>query len=281
VEPQLRKIRFSVAIPLLLLHVGAIAALFYFNWTVFVIAVVTWQISGILGITVGYHRLLAHQSFKTYKWVARFHAFCGVLSFQQGPISWVRLHRAHHGHADKIGDPHPQQYGFLFGHLGWPIVDLKGVGESGLRITLPAHLKSDKVIFFLERHFLVLATLSLLTIYLFGGLAAFLWVGCFRIVWTLHVTLMVNSICHRFGYRNFPTDDNSRNNLLVALVTGGEGWHNNHHKFPASPKSGVKWWELDTSWWWILFLSKMGLAWDLRLPDIYVSDEPIGQEIAN
>lgn len=264
---KIRRIRYSVLIPLMLLHLGAFAALFNFNFEAFCISIILWQVSGILGITVGYHRLLAHQSFKTYPIITFIHAFFGALCFQQGPLSWVRLHKAHHAFSDQINDPHPQRYGFLFGHFGWPFIDLVGVGESGLRLKQPRDLKNLKSIVFLEKNFFLIGIISLFLIYYLGGLSYFLWAGCFRIVWTLHVTLFVNSICHRYGYTNFDTNDQSKNNIFVALLTGGEGWHNNHHMYQASPKLGHKWWELDMSWWWILFLSKIGLAWDLRLPN--------------
>jgi len=263
---SVRAIRYSVLIPLIALHIGALAAPFYFSWSAFIWFFILWQVTGTLGITVGYHRLLSHQSFKTYKWITRFHALMGVLSFQQGPLSWVRLHRAHHAYADTDKDPYPQHFGFWFGHMGWPILDVKGIGESGLRMKNPRDLTKDKVLMFLERYNIIIGLASLALIYAVGGLSMFLWAGCARVVWTLHVTLAVNSIGHRWGFQTFKTGDDSKNNFFVALVTAGEGWHNNHHYHPYSARMGLSWWQLDTSWLWIWTLSKLGLAWDVRLP---------------
>lgn len=260
------KVRWKVLVPLVLLHIGALAAPFFFTWSSLLWSLVFWVVTGLFGITTGYHRLLAHRSFKTNRLIKYFHATCGVLAFQQGPVSWVRIHRAHHAFSDSDKDPHAQQYGKFYGHIGWPFLSLEGVGQSSHRYSNPSDISGDKYLLFLEKYSLVIGIGSLVVLYLLGGISLLLWAGCLRVVISLHIAFSVNSIAHRFGYRSFSTKDRSTNNLFVALLSFGEGWHNNHHRFPNSPRMGFGLLELDLSWLWISFLAKLGLAWNLKLP---------------
>jgi len=260
------RVRWRVLVPLTLLHLGAIAAFWHFTWGAFSLAVLLWATTGVFGITVGYHRLLTHQSFETYPVVKWFHLFCASLTLQQGPISWVRLHRAHHAYSDTPADPHPQTYGFFFGHCGWAFLSHATIGRSEDVRRIPRDLAGDPVIQFFENWHYPLFFASLVFFYLVGGLPYLLWAGCFRTAFTLHTTWSVNSLSHRIGYRNFATKDSSTNSRFVSLLTLGEGWHNNHHRYPSSAKQGMRLSEPDFSWAWIQFLRLIGLAWNVRVP---------------
>lgn len=261
------RIRWKVFFPLLLLHMGALAAFWNFTWPAFIAFLVLWAVTGLLGITVGYHRLLAHRSFETHKLVRLFHLICSSISLQQGPISWVRIHRAHHRHSDTRADPHCQLYGFFFGHMGWSFLSHKEIGRSELARTIPNDLRNDKLILFFETYHYHFFIASLVALAWIGGWPLFLWAGCFRTVFVMHITWSVNSLTHRYGYRNYETIDWSTNYWPIGILAWGEGWHNNHHKFPYSARHGLRWWEVDLSWAWIRILKTLGLAWNIKLPD--------------
>lgn len=263
------KIRWHVLIPLVVLHAGALAAFWFVDFYAIGVAVALWVITGMLGITVGYHRLLAHQALEMPRWLKRFHLFCGVLAFQLGPITWVRMHRAHHAYSDRLQDPHPQLFGFWYGHMGWTFLAHKEIGRGPRWKETPQDLLQDPFVSWLERNVLWFFLGSLVLLYALGGLPLLLWAGFFRWAWVSHITWCVNSVGHRFGYRNFETNDQSTNHWLVALLAFGEGWHNNHHRFPSSAKQGLKFWEFDLSWQWIRLLKFFGLAWDVKTPAIY------------
>ena len=265
------RVRFQVLVPLLLFHILSPGAFFFFSWEAFFSFVLLWIVTGMLGVTVGYHRLLAHRSFKTFKLVGWFHALCASISFQQGPLSWVRLHRAHHAYSDSLRDPHPQSEGFFFGHAGWPFLAHRSIGRSELVKRAPRDLAEDPFMVFLERNHLVIGLVFLLVLYLAFGIDMLFWAGFFRIVFVMNATWLVNSVCHRWGYRSHRTKDESRNNALVALLTFGEGWHNNHHAFPSSARQGLRWWEVDLSYAYIRLLGALGLAWDIKLPRVQQS----------
>ncbi len=270
------KIRWTVLIAYFLIHFGAITALFHFTWTGFLSFLILYMLTAMLGITVGYHRLISHQSFKTFPWVMRFHATLGSLAMQLGPLTWANLHRAHHAFSDKVQDPHAQQFGFFFGHIGWSFLAHKSIGRSSLlKKPLPKIFSGDPYLIWLDRNYFWLITTSLVVLYLLGGLPLLLWGGAFRIAWTLHATWFVNSVCHRWGYRLFESSDESRNNWVVAILAWGEGWHNNHHKFPNSARQGLKWWEVDPTWIYLNMLKALGLVWDLKTPANY-APEPLG-----
>lgn len=260
------RIRWQVLLPLIALHLGAFAALFFFDLRAAVLALALWVITGMLGITVGYHRLLNHNAFSTYPWVRRFHAVCASFALQQGPLDWVRVHRAHHANADTDRDPHTQRHGFWYGHMGWPFLSFETLGRSKLLKVVPQDLAQDPWMVFLNRFHLHIVVASLIGLYAWGGLPFLLWAGCFRIVFVMHVTWAVNSLGHRYGYTSYELEDLSTNNWFVAMLTFGEGWHNNHHRFPTSARQGLTPWEVDLSWYWISFLQKIGLAWDVQTP---------------
>jgi len=241
-------------------HVGAIAALFYFSWPAVLTALGLYWIALSLGIGMGYHRLLTHRSYKTPKWIEYLLAICGTLALEGGPMFWVATHRIHHQFSDKDGDPHTPRDGKWWSHIGWMLVgngthcDVKQCGRYA-----PDVCKDRFLVWLSKYHIVPLAILSILLL-VFGGLPFLLWGVFFRVTMGLHATWMVNSLTHFWGSRRFATRDGSRNNWFVALLSFGEGWHNNHHAHPTSARHGLAWYELDISWWEIRLLQAIGLA---------------------
>ncbi len=236
-----------------------------------------------LGITAGYHRLFSHRSFETRLPVRRLLAVAGSMACQGPLISWVAEHRRHHQLSDRDGDPHsPHHHGEGFGgllrglwhaHLGWLFAD-----RGDQRRRYAPDLMAEPAVATVDRNFLVWVGLGLLLPAAAGwavepgwrgALLGLLWGGLARIFLVQHVTWSVNSICHVFGSRPFRVGDRSTNNALCALLSLGEGWHNNHHAFPASARHGLSWWQLDLTWAFILALRAVGLAWVVRLPSAH------------
>jgi len=232
-----------------------------------------------LGVTVGFHRLLTHRSFATYKPVQYVLAVLGSMAVQGPVIGWVADHRKHHAHADEEGDPHsphvghaPGVRGVLAGlwhaHLGWLFTHQ---GRAEKRRFAP-DLLEDQGMRLISRRFvpLVVASVALpalagwaLTGRLTGALTGLLWGGLVRIFFQHHVTWSINSVCHFFGRRRFEVDDQSTNVAWLALPSLGEAWHHNHHAFPRSAIHGLRWWELDPSGLLIRALGRLGLAWNV------------------
>jgi fatty-acid desaturase len=245
-------------------HAGAVAALFFFNWAAFFTALALYWISLSLGIGMGYHRLLTHRSYKTPRWVEYFLAICGTLALEGGPMFWVATHRIHHQFADKNGDPHTPRDGKWWSHIGWMLVGNGTHCDLDQCSRYAPDICKDRFLVWLSKyHYLPLAILSILLL-AFGGLPFLLWGVFFRVTMGLHATWMVNSLTHFWGSRRFATRDGSRNNWFVALLSFGEGWHNNHHAYPTSARHGLAWYEIDMSWWEIRFLQTIGLATSVR-----------------
>jgi fatty-acid desaturase len=241
-------------------HIGAVAALFFFNWPAFFTALALYWVSLSFGIGMGYHRLLTHRSYKPPKWVEYILATCGALALEGGPIFWVATHRVHHQFSDKHGDPHTPRDGKWWSHIVWMLVgnashcDLAECGRYAPDLVKdPFHVRLSKY------HYVPLIILGILLTAI-GGLPFLLWGVFFRVTVGLHATWLVNSATHLWGRRRFPTRDGSRNNWWVALVTFGEGWHNNHHAHPTSARHGLAWYELDITWMTIRLLQAVGLA---------------------
>jgi stearoyl-CoA desaturase (Delta-9 desaturase) len=233
------------------------------------------------GVTVGFHRLLTHRSFKTFAVVRGLLTALGSAAIEGPVISWVADHRKHHAFADKPGDPHSPHVdhgvgwagafrGLLHAHLGWLFVHT----QRGARARFAPDLVADPVVRFIDRTFLAWAAAGLALAFGLGaalgrsveaGLTGLLWGGAVRMLVVHHVTYSINSLCHFFGRRRFPTPDRSRNLAWLALPTLGEAWHNNHHAFPTSAHHGMRRWEraLDPSALVIRALEKCGLAWDV------------------
>jgi fatty-acid desaturase len=245
------------------MHVGAIAAPFYFTWGALGSAVFLWWLTGAVGICLCYHRLLTHRSFKTWKWVEYAMAFVACAAWQGGPLEWVGTHRLHHRHAEDEEDPHSPRHGFNWAHVLWCLK--KGTPGHDPRFAA-GDLAKDPVHRFLDKYHGWAQLPFGIALYAIGGLPWLLWGMCFRVVFTYHATWFVNSAAHTWGYRNFDTDDDSRNNWWVALLSFGEGWHNNHHAIQRSAKHGMRWWEIDVTYITIRAMSLVGLAWDVVRP---------------
>ncbi len=247
-----------------------------------------WLLTG-LGVTIGYHRLLTHKGFQCFSSVRFVFYALGSMAMEGGALTWKAVHAVHHELSDKEGDPHSPLQGFIHAHCGWLFTNY-----SDRVYELRAHfMHTDKMARWFERTFAFWVVLSLVLPATIGGLSgfwsdsatwswssawwAFVWGGLVRYGVTNHVTWSVNSICHMFGSRQFSTDDQSRNHLIVALLSFGEGWHNNHHAFPTSPRHGLRWYQFDPSWYIISTLRWLNLVWglDKTLPDWQHSDKLI------
>jgi stearoyl-CoA desaturase (delta-9 desaturase) len=248
-------------------HVGAVAALFMFAWKPFVFAILLWWVAGSLGIGMGFHRLLTHRGYKTTKLVEYVLTVCGTLSLEGGPIFWVATHRLHHQNADKDGDPHSPRDGGLWAHMGWIITGRTlPPNEAAELLPYVPDLRRDKFHVWISKwHWVPLTALGLALLAL-GGWPYLLWGVFFRTVVGLHCTWLVNSATHMWGSQRFQTHDNSRNSFWVAMLTFGEGWHNNHHAKPQSPRHGLAWYEFDLNWYGICAMRMVRLAWDLKVP---------------
>jgi stearoyl-CoA desaturase (Delta-9 desaturase) len=232
-----------------------------------------------LGVTVGFHRLFTHRSFKAKPAVRGALAVLGSIAIEGPVISWVADHRKHHAFSDRPGDPHSPHVdhggglrgelrGFVHAHIGWLFVH----DQRGARARYAPDLLRDPVVSFVDRTFVIWAVGGLALPFAVGaaiggtvtaGLTALLWGGLVRLFVLHHLTYSINSVCHVFGRRRFATTDQSRNVFWLALPTFGEAWHNNHHAFPTSAQHGLGRWELDPSALVIRGLEVTGLAWDV------------------
>lgn len=242
-----------------------------FTWTGLGVMVFLHWITGSLGICLGYHRLLTHTGMKTHNWVRYVFATIGTMAGEGSPLDWVADHRKHHALSDQEGDPHSPNDGGFWSHAFW----LAFHTHNGDR---PAYLKrwvpdlyKEKYMRALDYLFLPLHILSGFVLYGIGyaidgasmGASLVVWGMFTRLVLVLHATWLVNSASHMFGYRNYETTDDSRNNWLVAIVAYGEGWHNNHHAYPRMAKHGHRWYEFDITWQAVKLLRACGLVWDV------------------
>ena len=241
-------------------HAGAVAALFFFTWKSLIAAAVLWWISGSLGIGMGYHRLLTHRGYKTPKWVEYFLTFCGTLALEGGPIFWVATHRIHHQHSDHEGDPHTPLDGKWWAHMGWILMGKSLHQDTKTLSRYVPDLAKSKFHVWITKYHYVPPVAVLVALYAVGGLPFLMVAGFLRTVVGLHCTWLVNSATHTWGSRRFVTRDQSTNNFWVAMITFGEGWHNNHHAHPVSARHGLKWYEFDINWYGIWALKKLGLA---------------------
>ncbi len=258
------RLDWTMIIALVIFHIGAICAFLpgLFSWQAVGVALLLHWITGGLGITLGWHRLLSHRSFQTPKWLEYFLAFCGTLALQGGIIWWVGLHRHHHLHSDEDVDHHDSKKGFLWSHVRWMCFEIPA--ESDIpRFT--RDIADDPFYQFLNNYFFPLQVVLGVILYAIGGWPFVFWGVFARLVIVYHCTWLVNSATHKYGYRTFETTDNSTNCWWVALTTYGEGWHNNHHAYQYSARHGMKWWEIDITWMTIQLLQVLGLATKVKL----------------
>jgi stearoyl-CoA desaturase (delta-9 desaturase) len=264
-KPAKEGVNWHTATFMALFHIGAVAALFMFDWKALVAAVVLWWISASLGVGMGFHRLLTHRGYKTPKLVEYFITFCGLLALEGGAINWVVTHRIHHAHTDAPGDPHTPREGGWWAHIGWM---LKGTAQSHDQATMARYapdMVKDRFHVLANNFYWVPIILLAIGLFAFGGWPFVLWAVFFRVTFNFHSTWLVNSATHMWGRRRFATRDDSTNNWWVALLTFGEGWHNNHHAFPTAARHGLAWYEIDINWWGIRTMQFLRLAKGVKL----------------
>jgi stearoyl-CoA desaturase (delta-9 desaturase) len=250
---------------LVAMHVGAAMAPFYFTWDAFAVFVVGYIITGLFGITLSYHRQLAHKAFRTPKALEYFFAYCGALALQSHPINWVSSHRWHHGACETEDDVHSPLDGFWWSHAGW-LLDQKNTWMRSDKSNVP-DLKSQRFYQFLAKTYPLHAIiLPMVGLYTWGGLPYLFWGFFACVIWVWHITWAVNSVSHVWGFQSWNTGDQSMNNWIVGLLAFGEGWHNNHHAFETSCRHGLDWWQVDFTWYFIKLLNFMGLADRLKYP---------------
>jgi len=250
-----------------------------FSWVELGLLAGMYALTG-LGITVGFHRLFTHRAFETNRVVQLILAALGSMALEGSLLHWVALHRRHHQHSDTPDDPHSPLHegkgilgllrGFWHAHLGWIFQPeppnlfryVKDLHQDG-----PVRVASALFLMWVAIGLLIPTILGgLLTGTWMGALLGLIWGGLARIFLIHHVTWSVNSVCHLWGGRPFATADQSRNNFLFGILALGEGWHNNHHAFPTSARHGLRWWQVDVSYWFIRALALVGLAWNVKLP---------------
>ncbi len=272
---QWSNLHWTVIIGIAGIHLLAFLAVLpmFFSWTGLILCVVLFWLTGGVGITLCYHRLLTHRSFKTPKWFEYVLAIIGTLAWQGGPVEWVGVHRLHHKHADTDHDPHSPTHGFTWSHIFWTLHrKLEGISavDAAKDLQRDAGHRWINRLFFVPQLVLALGLFGLgwlISGWVFGA-SMVIWGVALRTVLVFHITWFVNSASHTWGYQNYKdTGDQSTNLWWVALLGFGEGWHNNHHAHPRSAAHGLRWFEFDLTYWTIRFLALIGLASDLKMPE--------------
>ena len=235
-----------------------------FSWSAVGVAFCLYCITE-WGITVGFHRYASHRSFETNKFVEYFFIFLGTLACEGGPIEWVAMHRIHHKYSDTHQDPHDSNKGFLWSHFTWMLYE--SPMEKG-RERYVNDIKDDAFYQFCEKFMIPIQVVLGLILFFWGGWSFVIWGTFVRLIVVFHCTWLVNSATHKFGYQSHESNDESRNCWWVALLTFGEGWHNNHHAYQYSARHGFKWWEIDISWMIIKTLKTFGLVSKVKLPPV-------------
>jgi fatty-acid desaturase len=258
--PNGQKMNWPTTVTFGLFHLGAIAALFMFSWRSLVVAVALYWIAVGWGISLGYHRLHTHRSYKVPLLLEYFFALCGTLTLEGGPIFWVATHRIHHQKSDVAGDPHSPRDGGWWAHMGWILFGETNHNNTRLMSKYAPDLGKHRFYIWLNNYHWVPMVVLGAILFAIGGLPLMLWGTCLRVVIGLHATWLVNSATHMWGGRRFDTRDDSRNSWWVALLTFGEGWHNNHHAHPGSARHGLAWYEFDISWITLTILRALGIA---------------------
>ena len=255
----------------------------FFSWQGVILAIAGTYVFGGLGINICYHRLLSHRSFCTPLWLEHMFAVLAVCCLEDTPARWVAVHRKHHHRADEQPDPHSPLVDLFWGHMGWLFIENTELSRLGAYDRYARDIIRDPFYVSLERLYVWIILASWVVFFAAGfavaalrgddiaaalqfGASIWLWGVIVRTISVWHITWSVNSFPHLWGYRNYDTDDNSRNNIFVAIITSGEGWHNNHHAEPQSANNSRKWWEIDLIYLFIRLLVRLGLAWNVVLP---------------
>lgn len=273
-------------IPIISIHIGCLLIFWAgFSWTALITCFILWFVR-MFGITAGYHRYFSHRTYKTSRWFQFILAVLGNSSAQLDPLWWAAHHRYHHRHTDTEQDIHsPVISGFWWSHMGWIFCPkYSKTNEQSIR-----DFAQYPELQYLNRFPLIVPILLAIAVTAMGivlqhyipemrttGLQMLVWGFFLSTLLLYHTTFTINSLAHVFGTRRFDTVDSSRNNLLLALITLGEGWHNNHHYYPASERQGFYWWEIDISHYILKLLSWLGIVWELRTPPRKIYDESHG-----
>jgi stearoyl-CoA desaturase (delta-9 desaturase) len=281
------RILWPYSISIVAIHLLSLLAFFpwFFSWTGVFLVPFGHYFFGMLGMTLCYHRLLAHKGFTCPKWFEHFLAVLGVCCLQDSPARWVAIHRKHHQYSDERPDPHSPLATFFWGHIGWLLVENRDLSTATFYEHYARDLLRDPFYFWFERRLMWLWTYvaHAVLFFLIGlgigwattgrywggvqfGMSLLVWGVFVRTVVVWHVTWSVNSLTHIWGYRNYETTDNSRNNWLVGLLAHGEGWHNNHHAEQRTAAHGHRWWEFDLTYLTIRFFEAIGLFKDVIRP---------------
>ncbi len=279
--PGHMRIRWAYTLSIIAVHALALLAClpWLFSWPALIACFLGLYIFGTLGVNIGFHRLLTHRGFVCPRWFEQTLALLGVCCLQEGPARWVAIHRKHHQHSDEQPDPHSPLVRFFWGHMGWLMVENQATDTMHLYHSYAKDLASQRFYLNLERRlnwlWVYLAHAAIITAATFVislaittdpassarlATSMLVWGVLLRTVLVWHITWSVNSLSHLFGYQSHQTGENSRNNWLVALISNGEGWHNNHHADPRSASHGHAWYEFDVSYLTILVFEKIGLA---------------------
>lgn len=272
-QADAERIDWMRVVPFLLLHLGCAAVI----WVG--VSPVALLVAGLLyalrmfAITGFYHRYFSHRSFRTSRGLQFVFALIGAASVQRGPLWWAAHHRHHHRHADQPQDPHSPRHGFWRSHMGWFMTR----GAFATDLSRVQDLARYPELRWLDRFDVAVPAAMAVGLYALGALLEHFWPalgtsGGQLLVWgffistvvLFHATVTINSLSHRFGSRRFQTNDDSRNNFLLALLTFGEGWHNNHHFYSSSARQGFRWWEIDLTWYGLRLLALFGLVRDLK-----------------
>jgi fatty-acid desaturase len=283
-ELNLKNTYWPNAVIVFSIHLLALAALipWCFSWTGVTLAVLGLYFYGTLGINIGYHRLLSHRSFRVPAWLERFFVFQGSCCMMHSPAKFVAYHRMHHRYSDNELDPHTPRNSLAWGHMGWVVCESAKIEWADMYQQYAKDVVSDRFYRRFERQPLVVwLWLAHAVVYLavgFGigllttgatasawqfGISVLVWGVFVRTVAMWHITWSVNSAAHTWGYRNYETRDSSRNNWLAAILSNGDGWHNNHHATPRAADHGQRWFELDVAYITIHLLGLVGLATDI------------------
>lgn len=273
-KPQLKNVTKQLAF--WLVHLACLSAIWVgFSWVGLAVCMLLYVVR-MFAITGGYHRYFSHRTYKTSRWFQFVLGVLGATAAQKGPIWWASHHRHHHKHSDTLEDSHsPVIHGIYYAHVGW-VLSSQFVAP---RLELVKDLMSFRELRLLDKWYMIPPVLLAVGTYFLGeilnlaypslgtnGWQMLTWGFFVSTVLVYHGTFCINSFTHLLGRRRFKTTDGSRNNLILALITLGEGWHNNHHYYPGSEKQGFYWWEIDISHYILKGLSIFGLVWDLRTP---------------
>jgi len=270
-----RRFDWARLLPFIGLHLGCLGVLWVGVSTTAVLVAVALYALRMFAITGFYHRYFSHNAFRTSRAAQLVFAVLGAAAVQRGPLWWASHHRHHHANSDRAADAHsPLQHGFLWSHMGWFLAR----ENFATRTALVADLARYPELRFLDRYDALVPLLLALSLYAAGewcavyvpalatsGAQLVVWGFCISTVVLYQATFTINSLAHRFGWRRYATRDGSRNNLWLALLTFGEGWHNNHHHFPGAARQGFYWWEIDLTYCGLRLLEALGIIRDLRV----------------